>query len=425
MIKTLTIIGGGSAYIPGLAAAILHHRRSLSLARVRLYDVHVENLEIVHALVRRMAEGAELEVTAHTDLAESLRDTDGVLNTSRPGGLECRRIDETLPLEFGIPGQETVGPGGFFFALRSVPAALELVRALERAAPHAILLNYTNPTNVVTQAIWDRSRITVLGLCDQSDEDLRDVCHALDVSPVYDFAPIGLNHAVWYRDVTIGGGPLPAKITEVSAPPALHGEYRLRFVLSQELARAHPGSWPSSYLPYYYWPDRFVDLARKEGPRADAVARQLPSYFTHFREETEKPQPELRHHRGSDGFGDLAVRVLRALARPIATPIVLNVANFASAATDFHARTVVETRSHVSSAGIIRSVAPPLPADQRSLLLRLESYQLAAAEAAVVQDPRSAIEALAENPLVPSKSVAEQMLERAKALYRSAIPMFA
>jgi 6-phospho-beta-glucosidase len=130
MIKTLTIIGGGSAYVPGLAAAILHHRRSLSLARVRLYDVHVENLEIVHAFVRRMAEGAELEVTAHTDLAESLRDTDAVLNTSRPGGLECRRIDETLPLQFGIPGQETVGPGGFFFALRSVPAALELVRAL-------------------------------------------------------------------------------------------------------------------------------------------------------------------------------------------------------------------------------------------------------------------------------------------------------
>jgi 6-phospho-beta-glucosidase len=427
MIRTFTVVGGGSAYVPGLVSALIHHRRSLSLQRVRLYDIHHENLEIVARLTSRMAEaeGAGFQITAHTELLDALSGCDAVLNTSRPGGLECRRIDETLPLELGIPGQETVGPGGFFFALRSVPAALLLARALERTAPHAILLNYTNPTNVVTQAISERARLSVIGLCDQSEEDLHDLCRSLGAPPIFDFAPVGLNHAVWYQGVKIGGTPLEERLARIEVPADLTGEYRLRFELARELAKDHPGSWPSSYLPYYYWPDRFVAQARADGPRADTIARRLPDYFAHFREEAAKERPELRHHRGTHGFGDLAVRVLTALVQPIATSIVLDVPNFAAAASDFSASTVVETASYVSSAGIIRRAAPRVPEDQRPLLLRLERYQRAAAEAAATQDPRAAADALAENPLIPSRRVAEQMLERAKVLYGSAIPMLA
>jgi 6-phospho-beta-glucosidase len=427
MIRTFTVVGGGSAYVPGLIAALLHHGRSLSLTRVRLYDIHHENLEIVAKLVQRMAEaaGSPLELTAHTELTAALEGTDVVLNTSRPGGLECRRIDETLPLELGIPGQETVGPGGFFFALRSVPAALELVQAIERTSPHAILLNYTNPTNVVTQALCERTRVTVIGLCDQSDEDIHDLCRALGVAPEFELATVGLNHAVWYRDLVIGGAPLPKeRIARLEPPSDLTGEYRLRFTLAKELALRHPGTWPSSYLPYYRWPERFVAMAKEAGPRSDAIMKRLPSYFAHFREEAAKEKPNLVHHRGAAGFGDLAVRVLRALGRSIGTPIVLNVPNFA-AAPEFQATTVVETTAYVSNAGIIRRATPRLPEDQKPLLLALERYQRAAAAAAASQDPNAATDALAENPLVGSKEVAAGLMEKAKVLYRSTIPMFA
>jgi 6-phospho-beta-glucosidase len=427
MIRSFAIIGGGSAYVPGLISALLHHESSLALEEVRLHDVHHENLELVTRLAQRMATaaGSRLRISAHTELAAALREIDVVLNTSRPGGFECRRIDETLPLEFGIPGQETVGPGGFFFALRSVPIALELARSIERIAPHAILLNYTNPTNVVTQAIFDRSRLSVLGLCDQSDEDLHDLCRALDVTPIFELEPVGLNHAVWYGNVKVGGAPLSTEmVARAEPPPDLAGEYRLRFELAKKLAHHHPGSWPSSYLPYYFWPDSFVAMAKESGPRTDRIVRSLPDYFAHFRAEAEKERPEVVRHRGAQGFGDLAVRVLRSLNRSIGTSIVLNVAN-SSATSDFDASTVIEASTYVSNAGIIRRVVPPLPSEQRALLSRLERHQRAAAEAAAVQDERSAIDALAENPLVPSRSLAERMMERAKVLYGSAIPMFA
>lgn len=425
MIKTFTIVGGGSAYAPGLIAALIHHRPNLAIERLRLFDIHEEHLGVVAALGSRMTEaaGGAFEVTAHTDLRDALRGTDAVLNSSRPGGFEHRRIDEVLPLEHGCPGQETVGPGGFFFALRSVPAALELMRAIEDVAPNALLFNYTNPTNVVTQALVGRARISVLGLCDQSDEDMIDLCRALGAPPEYTFSSVGLNHAVWYRGVKLGGSPLPDS-SSIAPPGELTGEYRLRFALSAELASRHPGDWPSSYLPYYYWPERFVAIARENGPRTDTITARLDGYFQHFRDEAKKERPNLLHHRGSSGFGDLAVRVLRAVARPIGAPVVLNVANL-GAAPQFSPETVVETISYVSTSGIIRKPAPRLDDERLSLLLRLERYQHAAAEAAALQDPKLAEEALAENPLVPSKKIATAMFEDAKRRYGSAVQMFA
>lgn len=427
MIRTFTVVGGGSAYAPGLLAAVIHHKEDLPLREIRLYDIHRENLETVTALVARMAKaaGADFEVKGVTDLTEAIRGTDVVLNTARPGGFECRRLDETLPVELGVPGQETVGPGGFFFALRSVPVALDLARTIEREAPHALLLNYTNPTNIVTQALAERvPGVAVIGLCDQSDEDLLDLTKGLGLPPRYRFACVGLNHATWYSDIEIDGAPLASSLSGITTPPALKGEYRLRFELSVELAKLHPGRWPNSYLPYYTAPERFVEEARRKGPRTDAITAKLPGYFEHFREEAKKEVPNLRHHRGGEGFGDMAVRALRAVGSSEAEPMVLNVPSMGAAA-DFDVDTVVEIVCDLSTAGAIRRTAPALPADQRPLLSRLQRYQRATAEVAATQDPSLAIDALAENPLIPSRDVAAAMLDRARGLYGARIPMFA
>jgi 6-phospho-beta-glucosidase len=145
MIKEFVILGGGSAYTPGLLQALIQQGSALGLNRVRLYDTHAEHLELVgrlgQAMARSASAGFRIE-TAHS-LASALQGADAVLNSTRPGGFQARRIDETLPLDLDIPGQETVGPGGFFFALRSVPEALRVAATLAEVAPEALLLNYT------------------------------------------------------------------------------------------------------------------------------------------------------------------------------------------------------------------------------------------------------------------------------------------
>ncbi|MCW5627557.1 MAG: hypothetical protein KIT47_01735 [Rhodoferax sp.] len=421
----LTILGGGSAYTPGLLQALIAHADELPLTTVRLYDTDAARLDTVARLTAAMARDAgAFAVQAAPSLEAAVTGADLILNSTRPGGLAARRIDETLPLEFGIPGQETVGPGGFFFALRSVPEALRVADLVQTLAPQAIVLNYTNPSNIVTQALVDRGGVNVIGMCDQSDEDLQAICHALGRPPRYAFRSNGLNHASWYSDIELDGTPLTALPASLTAPAEYDEEHQLRFGHSLELARQNPGYWPNSYLPYYLFPQDFVAQARRVGPRSDVVAASLDRYYAHFDEEARKQHPQLRFFRGSAGFGDMAVTVIRALASPSPHALVLNLPNQGSTPA-FDADTVVETRVRVSRAGIERMDAPPLPASFGALAAQLERYQrLAARVAAGAGAGADAMQAaaLAANPLVAAVPLAERMLARARTLYGTLLP---
>jgi 6-phospho-beta-glucosidase len=418
--KTLTVLGGGSAYTPGLLQALIAHAAELPLTTVRLFDTDPVRLETVARLTSALARQAGVfQVQACDTLEAALQGADLVLNSTRPGGLEARRIDETLPLEFDIPGQETVGPGGFFFALRSVPEALRVADLMQALAPQATLLNYTNPSNIVTQALVDRGGISVIGMCDQSDEDLQALTHALGRTGAYRFLSNGLNHGTWYSDIVVGGAPLPDLEQALPAPDSFDEEHRLRFELSLQMAREAPGYWPNSYLPYYRFPLAFVSQARRLGPRSDVVQASLAAFYAHFEEQGRSATPQLLHFRGSAGFGDLAVTVIRALASADGAELVLNLPNQGST-PEFASDTVVETRVHVSRAGVQRLPAPRLPATFSTLALQLERYQRLTARAAA--GVGSWQDALASNPLVDSPDTAQRMLARAHQQYGSLLP---
>jgi 6-phospho-beta-glucosidase len=421
--EILTVLGGGSAYTPGLLQALIAHARELPLTTVRLYDTDPDRLAIVAQLTAAMARQAgAFTVEATPSLEAAIRGTDLILNSTRPGGLAARRIDETLPLEFGIPGQETVGPGGFFFAQRSVPEALRVAQIVDKLAPQATWLNYTNPSNIVTQALADRGGINVIGMCDQSDEDLQALCHALGRPARYAFRSNGLNHATWYSDILVDGAPLAELPASLVAPDDYDEEHKLRFDYSLQLARSNPGYWPNSYLPYYLFPDAFVAQARRVGPRSDVVAASLDAYYAHFEEQGRRTQPELRHFRGSAGFGDMAVTVIRALASDTPPALVLNLPNNGSSPA-FAIDTVIETRVLVSRDGIERMDAPPLPVSFQQLAAQLEQYQRLTAQATAGNTDAALVAALAANPLVAQASLATQMLERARDCYGTPVPV--
>ncbi len=420
--ETLTILGGGSAYTPGLLQALIANAHDLPLKTVRLYDTHADHLAIVGRLTAAMARHAgAFQVQVADSLEAAVEGVDLVLNSTRPGGLTARRIDETLPLVFDIPGQETVGPGGFFFALRSVPQALRVAQAVRTYAPGARILNYTNPSNIVTQALVDHGGVEVIGMCDQSDEDLQAVCQALGQPEQYHFRCNGLNHATWYSDVCIAGVPIADMAQALEPPDAYDEEHKLRFRHSLQLAQKNPGYWPNSYLPYYLFPQDFVAQARRVGPRSDVVAASLDKYYTHFAEQADHAQPQLRWYRGSAGFGDMAATVIRALSSATPIELVLNLPNQGST-TAFAADTVVETRVRVSRTGIERLVAPPLPASFDRLAAQLERYQRLSAGAAAGGTHAARIAALAANPLVADETIATRMLERAVDVYGDLLP---
>src|SRR5256886_8509789 len=164
----LAYIGGGSTRAAGTMASFVHQGENFDGSEVVLIDLDAERLRIVQTIAQKMARarGLDLTITATTQRREGLQGCDAVLTSFRPGGFEARYLDESIPLKHGVIGQETQGPGGFFMALRSIQVMQDIVADMEAVCPGALLVNYTNPINIVAQAITNHSHIQTVSLCE-------------------------------------------------------------------------------------------------------------------------------------------------------------------------------------------------------------------------------------------------------------------
>src|SRR5262249_37885980 len=164
----LAYIGGGSTRAPGTMASFIHQGQNFQGSEVVLIDLEPERLAIVKQLAEKMAHAKDIDLTisATTDRRAGLADCDAVLTSFRPGGFAARYVDESIPLKHGAIGQETQGPGGFFMALRSIHVMQGIVADMEAVCPKARLFNYTNPINLVSEAISHHSDIATVSLCE-------------------------------------------------------------------------------------------------------------------------------------------------------------------------------------------------------------------------------------------------------------------
>ena len=133
----LAYIGGGSTRAAGTMASFVHQGENFNGSEVVLIDLDEERLGIVQTIAQKMARarGLDLTITTTTDRRAGLHDCDAVLTSFRAGGFEARYLDESIPLKYGVIGQETQGPGGFFMALRSIHVTKASLRIWRRSAP--------------------------------------------------------------------------------------------------------------------------------------------------------------------------------------------------------------------------------------------------------------------------------------------------
>ena len=164
----LTIVGGGGFRVPLVYGALLEKAERLNLQEVVLHDLDASRLErIGHVLDGLASEhGTRLPFRATTDLVDAVEGADFVFCAIRVGQLEGRVVDEDVPLGLGVLGQETTGPGGICFALRTIPVMVRLAETIAKHAPNAWLINFTNPAGMVTEALQqvlgDRDRKSVV-----------------------------------------------------------------------------------------------------------------------------------------------------------------------------------------------------------------------------------------------------------------------
>src|SRR5215212_4264559 len=193
----LTIVGGGGFRVPLVYGALLAKRERLPFDEVVLHDLDPDRMERMAGVLHGLAQerGEELPYRATTDLDDAVEGADFVFSAVRVGRLEGRVIDESVPLERGVLGQETTGPGGICFALRTIPEMLTLAETVRDRAPGAWVINFTNPAGMVTEALQQVLGDRVVGICDSPSGLCRRVARAVGRAPQdmwFDY--FGLNH---------------------------------------------------------------------------------------------------------------------------------------------------------------------------------------------------------------------------------------
>ena len=422
----LAYIGGGSTRAAGTMASFIQQGENFNGSEVVLVDLNEERLGIVQTLAQKMARarGLDLTIRATTNRRDGLQDCDAVLTSFRPGGFEARYLDESIPLKYGVIGQETQGPGGFFMALRSIHVMKSIIEDMEAICPRARLFNYTNPVNIVSEAVTHHTYIPTISLCEGPINGNREFAEMIGLDPdKLDAVSIGLNHGSWtVRHLYDGQDFIPilrAAYERICRDPGIaHDELRLL-----ELACCMD-SLPSHYFQYYYFKDEILaELQAKPTTRAQDIMASVPDYWAHYREQATRDIPELDPARSRGGIHELelAIDLMDAIYNDRKEVWYVNVPN-QGAIADFPDDLVVEVVGYTDRNGVAPLVQGHMPRNVLGLVQMLGEYQALTAEAAWSGSRTDAIRALASHPLVFSLHKAQAIYDEMAAAHRQYLP---
>lgn len=425
----LVIIGGASAYTPDIIDGLLKERQVFAGWELALHDVDEKNLEVIGRLARGMvrAAGADLKVTTTTDRAEAVTGARFILTQPRVGGLKARALDERIPLQHGVIGQETLGPGGFSFAWRTIPLILEIVDEVHRLAPDAWIINYANPAGMVTEAVIRRyPKARFLGLCDMPTGVQFAIAKLLRVSTdrvSLDYA--GLNHAGWCRRVLLDGTDVTDRLRLWAR---FLGPVAGILPLSEEtgtlrLFREY-GMVPDPYLRYYYFTDRILKkLQRASRTRAQVLMERLPRLYGHYESAGAADKPVLTMHRGHASHSDLASQVIASMAAGRRARFVVQQRN-GGAVPNLPADEAAQFAAWVDANGYEPIALPPIDEAVAPLIQQIKAAEALNVRAVLEGEFSLAIDAAEANPLVPNRKVAERVVTELARAHAEYLPQF-
>lgn len=420
----IAIIGAGSTYTPELIEGVINRSSSLPITELVLMDIDKRKLEIVGGLCRRMVEKAGLNIKfiLTMDLTEALEQTDFVLSQIRVGKLPCRILDEKIPLKYGLIGQETTGIGGFFKALRTIPAMLEIAKQMEKLCPEAWLINFSNPSGILAQALQNHTKIKTLGLCNVPINMFAGVEQVLEMKNL-DIQYVGLNHLSFITGIKQGDKDL---LTEALAQ-GIQGQGMKNIPLqgfSSELIQTI-GAIPSSYLEYFYFrEDKLKHLMEEEKCRGEVCMEIEERLLALYQQETLAEKPKELEKRGGARYSEAAISLVDAIYNDRQETHVVNVLN--QGALEF-----MEDEDTVEIAAVIgKDGARPIPIrDFKNqhvieLMQTVKAYERHTVKAAIDGDDEEAMKALLIHPLVGDYNRAKLCYEEMKQVHKAYLPQY-
>ena len=272
---SIVIAGGGSTYTPEIILMLLDNLDRLPLRSIKLYDNDEERQDKVAKACEILVKEKDpsIEYLATTDPKTAYTDVDFCLAHIRVGKLQMRELDEKIPLKYGVVGQETCGPGGIAYGMRSIAGVLENIDYMEKYSPDCWMLNYSNPAAIVAEATRRlRPNSRVINICDMPIGLEQNFAKILGFKnrKEMDVRYFGLNHFGWWSSIKdkdgreylgrlidhiLEHGNCPLNSTDEDYTDA---SWRATALKMKDLAAVDPTLVPNSYLQYYLYPDDMV-----------------------------------------------------------------------------------------------------------------------------------------------------------------------
>lgn len=421
----VAVIGGGSSYTPELVNGFLARVGSFPLTELWLMDILPERLEIVGNFAQRMAAAAGAPFAVHltTDQREAVRGAQYVVTQLRVGWMKARREDEYLGRRHGLIGQETTGVGGMAKALRTIPVILKIAADMRELAPGALLVNFTNPAGLVTEALSRYAPdVPSVGVCNVPITTKMGILRSLGIDAEPGRArldTLGLNHLTWHRGFTVDGEDVWPQIIEgfIEQQRGADADWDARTIETLRMI-------PNYYLQYFYYTaDKLAEQEQWPPSRAEKVQAIEEELFRQYAEPDRSVPPEGLMQRGGAYYSTLATQVLNAHYNDMGEIHEVNVPH-RGAVAGWPADWVLELPCRIDAKGVHPLPAEPLPLACFGLIAQVKAYELLAVEAAVHGDRSAAYQALLAHPLGPSADKVQVVLDDLLNTNKPYLPQF-
>lgn len=432
----LVLIGGAGFRVPLVVEAV---SQSGPVDQITLVDNDRARLATMVAVLEQLVPGMGSRLVYTTDLDAALPGADFIFCAIRVGGTAARVVDERVALDLGVLGQETTGPGGLAYALRTIPVMRRIAERVRALAPQAWFVNFTNPAGIITEALQPILGERVVGICDTPIGLMRRAAAAVGAEPDspelrYDY--VGLNHLGWLRTLEVDGVD--------RLPDLLADDTQLQRI---EEARLIGADWvrqlaalPNEYLFYYYrsrealgsirqadqtrgeflaqQQDRFYDLAADRPGEALQLWRDTRDQREQTYMAEARAAEEERDEADTDGgYQAVALALMSALSGGSPTTAIVNVPNRGTIPS-LSQDAVIEVPCDVDAAGLRPRPAAPVTGHMLGLVESVKAVEQLTIQAAVTGSQGLAWQAFSTHPLVGSVTLGRQLLDG----YRRRLP---
>ena len=423
---SIVVAGGGSTFTPGIIGMLLDNLDRFPLRSIKLYDNDEKRQEVIGKALEILLKERhpEIDFVYTTNPKEGFTDVDFVLAQLRVGKYEMRDRDEKVPLKHGCIGQETCGPGGLSYGMRSIGGVLEILDYMEEYSPDAWMLNYSNPAAIVAEATRRlRPDSKIINICDMPIDLMYKMADMVGLKEwqELDFSYYGLNHFGWFTEITDkDGNDLMPQIKEhvsvngfadgIGTSQHLDESWVETFTKAKDVYALDPETIPNTYLKYYFYPDFVMEHTNPEHTRVDEVREGREKDVFGLCQKiidagtAEGIELELDAH--ATYIVDLAI----ALAYNTKERFLLIVENN-GAVPNFDPTAMVEIPCLVGKNGIERINQGYIPQFQKGLMEQQVSVEKLVVEAWIEGSYQKMWQALTLSSTVPSAKVAKKLLD--------------